>query len=718
MQNRQQARRRQPAHPLGSALCIATLALAVSQAFAADGTTLDTVVVSGTQDASATAPTRGYTVKSSKTATKTDTPLTEIAQSVSVVTRQQIEDQGAQTVGEALGYSAGTFNGGRGAYGQFDNIVLRGFNDGMTTNQYLDGLRLVSDGSTLAQIQLDPYFMERVEVLKGPSSVAYGTTAPGGLVSSSSKQPLDSAYHEIEVTVGNHNKRAAAFDYADSLSDNLSYRVVGKAYASDTQQDYGHVEHYTLAPSLRWKIDGDNRLLLQAYLSHAPDSGTNGSLPYEGTVIARNGKTLSSSFYDGAANDGVMREQMFYGYQFEHDFNDNWQFRQHARYQEVAVDGTYAYQYGWSGNSNQLIRYATAEDANTKTLLLDNQLAGKFGTGPLRHTLLAGIDYQDMDSSDNIGSAALSNLDTDNPNYNVAYGTITKYHYQRSNQQLGSYLQDQLAWQDWRVTLGLRHDHAEVSPYSESNNGNNSWQGNKLSKQLGISYLLNQALVPYYSYSEGFKVSGAGNADQNGKILSPSTTKQHELGIKYQPDADTLLTAAVYQLDQSNVAYYDASVFYYKQVGDVRSRGLELEAKTKLNRNLSVLASYTRTDMEIVNGLSSATTGNTPVMAPENMATLWADYNFGNGLDLGGGVRYVSSMWADNENTAKLPSYTLLDLALRVDLARFNAGLKGTSLRLNVSNLLDKEYVASCYDLSGCYYGAGRSVSATVSYKW
>lgn len=718
MQKTHQARGQRQRHPLGNALCIATLTLAVSQAFAADSTTLDTVVVSGNQDSSATAPTRGYTVKSSKSATKTDTALTEIAQSVSVVTRQQIEDQGAQTVGEALGYSAGTFNGGRGAYGQFDNIVLRGFNDGMTTNQYLDGLRLVSDGSTLAQIQLDPYFMERVEVLKGPSSVAYGTTAPGGLVSSSSKLPLDSSYHEIEATAGSHGKRALAFDYADSLSDNVSYRLVGKAYASDTQQDYGRVEQYTLAPSLQWKIDGSNRLLLQAYLSHAPDSGTNGSLPYEGTVTARNGKKLSRSFYDGAANDGVMREQMFYGYQFEHDFNDSWQFRQHARYQEVSVDGTYAYQYGWSGNSNELIRYATAEDAKTKTLLLDNQLSGKFGTGPLRHTLLAGIDYQHMDSSDNIGSGALSNLDTDNPNYNVAYGNISKGHYQRSNQQLGAYLQDQLAWQDWRITLGLRHDQAEVSPYSESNNGHNGWKGSKLSKQLGIGYLLSEALVPYYSYSEGFKVSGAGNADQNGKILSPSTTSQHELGIKYQPDADTLLTAAIYQLEQSNVAYYDSSAFYYKQVGDVRSRGLELEAKTRLTPRLSVLASYTRSDMEIVNGLSSATTGNTPVMAPEHMATLWADYNFGNGLGLGGGVRYVGSMWADNENTAKLPSYTLLDMALRMDLARFDARLKGASLRLNVSNLLDKEYVASCYDLSGCYYGAGRGISATASYKW
>jgi iron complex outermembrane receptor protein len=679
------------------------------------------VTVSTTRQADADAPTQGYVVKSSKSATKTDTDLKEIPQAITVVTRKQVEDQDAQTVAAALGYSAGTFNAGRGAYTRYDNVVLRGFDDGMTTNQYLDGLRLIADASSGAQIQLDPYFLERIEVVRGPGSTVYGQTAPGGLIASTSKLPTGESVHEIEMTVGSRQQRSAAFDIGGALGENVSYRVVGKAGAADSMQDDNRTEKYALAPSLAWRIDARNRLVLQAYLEHSPAIGANGSLPYRGTVVDHNGQRLSTGTYDGTAGDGFAREQQFYGYQFQHDFNDNWSFRQNARYQRVRLDGVYAYQVGWNGSDTALSRSATSENTQSNAWLLDNQLAGRFATGIVRHALLVGLDYQKIDTRDAIGYAGnIGDLDPSSPNDSAslldALASGYRYRYSRHNSQTGLYWQDQLALDHWRLTLGLRHDQASTRQSESVYGSSSTWSGGKLTHRAALSYLADSGLAPYYSYSEGFSPSLSGYTDTQGHTLEPRQTRQHELGIKYQPaGSDTLLTAALYQLDQNNLARYNSSLLAYESVGSARSRGLELEARTRLGKKLTLLASYTRTRMKLTAGDNA---GNTPVMAPDTQASLWADYDLGNGAGLGGGVRYIGSMWADNENTARLPAYTLLDMALRLQLERFVPAWKGVALRVNASNLLDKTYVASCYDLDSCYYGTRRTLSATLSYAW
>jgi iron complex outermembrane receptor protein len=304
--------------------------------------------------------------------------------------------------------------------------------------------------------------------------------------------------------------------------------------------------------------------------------------------------------------------------------------------------------------------------------------------------------------------------------FNPSYGApgltgVTSDPIDRKLDQTGLYLQNQTELDRWRFTLGGRMDWAKAS--NQYGTGNPAqWSGSKFTKRAGVVYLFDNGVAPYVGYSDGFNPSLRN--DQQGKNLPPAETKQVEVGVRYQPKgSNTMLSAAVYELSQKNVATRPVGVFYYEPTGKVRSRGLELEARSQLGRNVSVLASYTYTDMKFTES-SDGFTGNTPYQAPRHMASVWGDWNFSPGYTVGAGARYVGSSWVDNANSQKVPAYTLVDLMFRVDLAQLNPSFRGANLRLSVNNLFDKTYVASCLSQQYCYWGDARSVTATVTYQW
>lgn len=707
--------------PLGLALALCAAGLALGQAARADDSaTLPTVTVNADQAADALAPTHGYSAPTTRAATKTDTPLNETAQSVSVVTRRQIEDQNPKTLAEALNYTPGVYSASIGSSTRYDYIVLRGFNDHVNTNEWLDGLRLLGDAEGSNALQIDPWAIERIDVVRGPDSVAYGQSSPGGLVALTSKRPLDTAQRQIELGVGSHSQRWLGIDLTGPVSDrpDLSYRLLAKGQAGGTQQGFASTERYLLAPSLSWRIDGRNRLLLQAYLQNDPATGYHGSVPYYGSVVARNGRTLASGFDDGSPTDGMRRTEQLYGYQFEHDFNDRWQFRQNLRYQKSRIASQQVYQAGWIGASDMLTRYASAGQESSEGFTFDNQLQGRFETGAVRHTLLAGVDAYQLknDGYNRYGTA--SSIDAYAPSYsseNIVFGAPVFFSHRV--EQTGVYLNDQLALDHWRLDLGVRQDHAEIKSVTVASGATSRWDGDKTTKRVGLSYVADNGLTPYASYSEGFDPSASYYTDASGNILSPQQSKQKEVGLKFQPQgSQTQLAVAAYDLRQENVAYRNPVTLVYEPVGVVRSRGVELEAKTRVGKRLSLMASMTFNSMKIVEGTEK---DHTPFGAPSRMASAWADYAFDTGLSVGGGLRYIGPQWADSANTVRLASVTLVDLSLRYDLGRFDSSLKGAALRLTASNLFDRAYVASCYNsLNYCYAGDRRNLTAAVNYQW
>ncbi|AZD76727.1 TonB-dependent siderophore receptor [Pseudomonas chlororaphis] len=681
----------------------------------------------------------GYNATHSQIATKTSTALLETSQSVSVVTREQMDDQGSQTVSQTMRYTPGVLTNPYGATHRYDYVAMRGFNDGSVDNIYLDGLKSMGDSGTYSTMQVDPYFLERVDILKGPSSVLYGRSSPGGLVALTSKKPLFEPYHQIQATVGTQGQRGMGFDFSGPVDDDkrIAYRLTGLADRSDTQFDHNKEKRYALAPTLSIDFTDDTSLTLQAYLQHDPDGGYHSGMPADGALHQRNGQRISENFFEGEPGiDRYERDQQSFGYQFEHRFNDVFTARQNFRYLDSKVKLDQVYGYAWTTpTSNELNRYYTGGDEKLHAFIVDNMLQAEFLTGATKHTVLMGADYQRRKTVVDWTSGSVAPINAFDPVYgNSAITYYDPLSYLRRLEQTGVYLQDLIEMDQWRFSLGLRQDWVETSDENRLAEASRpvgteiNDKRTKLTGRAGALYLFDNGLAPYISYSESFNPNSY--ADSAGNPLAPTDGTQWELGLKYQPPGtDDLYTASLFRIDQENLATKLPQENFYRAVGAVRSQGLELEAHLQLNDNLKVLGSYTFTDIEysksMISTLSTATDiienkGNSPTQAPRHMASLWADYKFDSGsldgLRLGGGVRYVGYSWADAENTMKVPSYTLFDASIGYDLGK--VGLKGVDVRLNANNLTNESYIASCASLSFCYMGEERNVAATVSYQF
>ncbi|OWJ97106.1 TonB-dependent siderophore receptor [Pseudomonas sp. A46] len=666
----------------------------------------------------------GYLATHSQIATKTSKALLETSQSVSVVTREQIDDQGSKTVQQAMRYTPGIFTGQVGASNRYDYIVMRGFADNSVDNVYLDGLKTMGDSGTFSSLQVDPYFLERIDVLKGPSSVLYGRSLPGGLVALTSKKPLYEDYHQVQATLGNLDQKGLGFDFSGPLDEEkrIAYRLVGLGKGGDTQFDHTREERYAIAPTLAIDFSDDTTLTLLGYLQHDPNGGYHSGVPADGSLYPHNGRRIDRDFFDGEpALDDFDRTQRMVGYQLEHRFDDVWSARQNLRYLSAQVDLSQVYGYQWTGaGSNALNRYFSGASEDLDAYILDNMVQAEFDWGPARHTLLTGLDYQKRKAKVDWTSASVSPLDAFDPVYgNATLGPLYEDNHTRRLEQTGLYLQDLVDLDRWRFSLGLRQDWVDVSDQNRSTGGRSEGDWSRFTGRAGVLYLFDNGVAPYISYSESFNPNAY--SDNTGKPLEPTEGKQWEAGLKFQPaDSDSLYTASLFHIVQQNVASKLPQNSYYESVGEVRSQGLELEANTQLTEQLKVLASYTYTDITYSESVDKAVQGNTPNQAPRHMASIWGQYDFDagalDGLRTGLGVRYVGKSWADKENTLHVPSYTLVDALIGYDLGKL--GLKGMDLSLNANNLLDEDYVASCYSLDFCYFGEQRNLTATLGYQF
>ncbi len=672
----------------------------------------------------------GYNATHSQVATKTSMPLLETSQSVSVVTRQQMEDQGSQTVAQAMRYTPGVLTNPYGATRRYDYVAMRGFNDGSVDNIYVDGLKSMGDNGTYSTMQVDPYFLERIDILKGPSSVLYGRSSPGGLVALTTKKPLYTPFRQVQATVGTQGQRGMGFDFSGPVDEDkrIAYRLTGLADASDTQFDHNKEERYAIAPAISIDFSEDTSLTLQAYLQHDPNGGYHGGNPAGGMLHKRNGLRLSDHFFEGEPGiDNYERTQQSFSYQFEHRFNDVFTARQNFRYQDSDVSMDQVYSAGWAdADSNILNRAYTGGDERLHSYIIDNMLQAEFFTGVAKHTLLLGADYQRRKADVAWRYGSVDPLDAGNPQYgNGNLQVLGENRYQRRLQQTGAYMQDLVELDQWRFSLGLRQDWVRVSEENRDSNTKASDQRSRFTTRAGVLYLFENGIAPYVSYSESFNPNTV--SDQEGRPLAPTEGTQWEAGIKYQPPgSDNLFTASVFRIEQDNLASKQPDEDFYRPVGQVRSQGLELEAHVQLTDSLKLLGGYTFTDIEYAKSMPSLVSsnmdnkGNSPTQAPKQMVSLWADYNFRqgalDGLRLGGGVRYVGYSWVDAENSMKVPSYTLFDASIGYDLGKI--GLQGVDVRLNANNLTNESYITSCASLNYCYMGEERNVSATVSYQF
>ncbi|PAU75316.1 TonB-dependent siderophore receptor [Halomonas salipaludis] len=663
------------------------------------------------------------TVTAQQAATKVTTPFVETPQAVSLISREDMHTQGARTVQRATNYTPGVFSNQVGASNRYDYLVLRGFSDGSLSNTFLDGLKVMGDSNSYSSMSVDPWFLDSIEVVRGPASVLYGRASPGGVVALTSKRPEFEPGGELRLSLGNNQQRSAAFDLSGPLGDGnrVAYRLTGLASAADTQFGPVEEERYAIAPSLTWDVTDATSLTLYAYLQQDPEGGYHSGVPYEGAVVDRNGRRISNNFFDGEAEyDQFKRTQRMLGYELEHHVNDDWRARQRLRYLNADVVMDQVYGFGWApGSDSELTRYYAGGDESLEAWTLDNQLEADLSGSFIDHTLLLGVDYQQRDNRVDWPSGAFPNLDAFDPQYGA--DPIAIYPSAREDHELrqtGIYLQDQMALGNWRLTLGGRYDWVDITNTNLDSGERSELDDTQFSGRAGLLYLFDNGVAPYLSYSTAFTPTSF--VDAEGDLLPPMEGEQLEAGLKYQPTgSEDRYSVSLFRINQENVATKEQPTDPYRAVGEIQSQGVELEAYTQLTDRVRLQASYSYTDITYQRS-DDGNQGNRAIYAPRHQASLWGHYAFDSGaldgLDAGLGVRHYADIQADRANTAKVPEYTLVDASLGYDLGRL--GYDGLSARLNVTNLTDEEYVAACNSLEYCYFGAERGVLASLSYTF
>ncbi|WP_053189530.1 TonB-dependent siderophore receptor [Pseudomonas kilonensis] len=692
---------------------------------AGDSLELGATTITGKSAESAYGPVDGYVATRSATGTKTDTPILEIPQTINVVTADQIAVQGARNLTQALRYTPGLDTSGFTDRNTIaDEITSRGF---APTQLYLDGAYLPYAGSLGGAPQIDPYTLERIEVLKGPSSVLYGQNQPGGLINMVSKRPTTEQRSQIKLGAGSYDRVNGAFDTSGPIDDQkeFSYRVIGVAKKGNQQVDHTHSERMLLAPSLTWAPNEDTSLTVLAQIQRDDGLEDYQALPMIGSLKrGPNGQRIDRDFFSGDTRwNDYKREQFVLGYDFSHNLTDDLTFRSTARYTDVRDQYRGFYLRGFVGNDQtQATRNKLDWQQHNTAYTVDNNLEYKFNTGALEHTTLAGVDYRHFNrkyKGYNITGAPID-LYGNNNNYDTSDVTPTlDTQWDNTVRQTGVYLQDQIKLDKWILTVGGRQDWAEVDNKDLLAGTVSSLRDNKFTGRIGLTYVTDFGLAPYISYSESFLPTTG--TDANSNVFKPTEGEQYEVGVKYQPFDKTLITASVFQIEQKNVKTQDLdNPGYESQTGEIRSRGVELEVKSAIN-NIDVMAAATYLDSFYTKDQWGYQDNRSEQQAPVS-ATLWVDYHFIqaslNGLTFGAGVRYTGRKPGDADNSFDVPAYTVFDTTISYDMGKATSSLRGVTTSLNVQNVFDREYVSNCNYSFGCYYGQERVASLDVTYDF
>ncbi|RQO43196.1 TonB-dependent siderophore receptor [Variovorax sp. KBW07] len=677
---------------------------------AAGGSALPTLTVTAEAE-HADGPVHGYVAQRSATATRTDTPLIETPRAVTVVTREQMDDQAVHTVEQSLRYTAGVLTEVKGYDPRLSSLTVRGF----APAEFLDGFKLYTS-SSYSGWSVEPQGLERVELLKGPGAV-YDPSAPGGVINMVSKRPTAEAVREVGLSVGNNNRYQASFDLGGALNadGSLMFRLNGLLRNSDGQTDFSRDDRSFIAPALTWRPSARTKVTLLAEVTR--DRMTPQSAWPEGALVMRNpnGRIPSDRFIGEPGIDHYNRNAASLTYLLEHRLDDNWTLRQNARYATLDIDYQQVYGAAFRSDMRTLDRAVMRLLDRSRAATLDTQVEGRFTTGPIAHTLLLGLDYQRYVSDKKSAGAPAQPIDAFAPVYGAPV-TVPSFTPQFATivttdgvTQRGIYAQDQMRAGPWSLGLAVRQDRSR-NLYNAFLPGR-ATPDTKTTYNAGLLYLSPSGLAPYASYSTSFTPLPGALAD--GSPFKPELGRQFEMGLKYRPPGmDALFTLSTFDLRKSNALTFNPYQFGLPtQTSEVRTRGPELEARAALTKQLKLVASYTFLDAKVTRSFNPAEIGKQPMQTARNTASMWLDYRFGSpelrGWSIGGGVRHVGKVPARVDNSLYNPAYTLFDAAVRYERGPY-------AFSVNATNLFDKTYVAGY----GQFFGQRRTLQAKATVRW
>jgi iron complex outermembrane receptor protein len=688
----------------------ASSTLAQTQPAAADDDKdLDYVVVTGTR---------------AVTATKTDTPILSIPQSINIITAEQIDDRGARTMVEALSYTAGVASGGDDSRGDFN--IIRGFESVL----YVDGLKRNFGFVYLPRADINA--LESVEVLVGPASVLYGPGSASGLTNMISKRPKFSSDALASLSYGSFDRKEAMVDLTGPLSDTFAYRFVGLVRESDSQIDFVPNDRVLIQPAFTWQ-PGENTEITAIGLYQRDKNGPNYNVvPLVASILAPPGRRLSDSVFLGEPgfNDAGHKQNTSLTLKADHKFSDVFSFHSSTRATEADTDQREVYPWVFSdplnpflddngngtieANETRVNRNVFAFDVDYETFNTDNNLEVNFSTGPVSHKVLVGVDYSRFEQVARQAFGPSTPIDIYNPVYG---GTPALDYFPESTQiikQLGIYVQNQVDFgKRASLVLGVRNDDYtkdENNPFNADYPAFSKEEANETTVRAGLTYNLTPTLAPYISYSESFlPISGL---NQFGGSYSPLTAEQQEIGVKWQPLKATLLRVSYYDITENNSLRTDPdNPLNSIQTGYTDASGFEFQADHNVARDMTITASYSHS-MVRQSGVGRQL-DNSPRYLAALFGTKTLELRDDMTLRLGGGVRYVGDQTAGDAAFLQIvtPSYTVVDAMAALDYRNW-------AFKLNVLNLTDQHYYPTCYNYGFCANGLGRTLDATVAYRF
>ncbi|MFT8479777.1 TonB-dependent siderophore receptor [Gluconobacter oxydans] len=671
---------------------------------------------------------RASTLASS--ATKSDTPLIETAQSVTVITRNEMDIRNVLNLNQAVRYTAGItadLRGG-GVGTRYDQFALRGF----TVPTFLDGLKLQDSPTGYAVAQTDTSRLDRIEILKGPASALYGQSSPGGLVALSSKIATDQrSYGSVNATGGMFDLYRVDADVGGYVTDNgfVRYRVNGTINGQHSQLARTGSRRFSISPSFTFGGDGPTTLTILGNYQYDPENGTYGGVPLVGSLKPASFGYLPRNFYDGDSSfEKYNRRHGSITYILNHRFNSDWSFSTRGRYDDIKTQYRSVYDSGYYVSDDTLARSAIATNEHTHNLTFDSQFKGHVRTGPLRHTMMFGFDYMQQSASEVGYYGSAPDLNVFHPNSQMAIPTPSPWvNYNTDSHQAGIYGQDEIHWRHLILTGSIRNDwyrsHQTDNMYNTTTNQSPSqitWRASGL-------YHFDFGLAPYISYSTSFQPQSGSVSMDGGKTVrqaNPSLGKQLEGGLKYQlPGTSLLLTAAGFHIEQTNVLVAVGNTGYSAESGLVHSDGFEFEAHAEPFHNLVLTAAVS------IQKVHDDSTGKPLIQSGKGNASLFAFYTMpsgpAKGLGFGGGMRYSNKSYGGEASYGSVwvPQYAVFDASVRYDLSNLSRSLHGWNVGASVRNLFDKNFIANClsyasYGQEFCYYGERRNAQANIGFSW
>lgn len=649
--------------------------------------------------------------RASRGGTKTSTPLAETPQAITVVPEARIRDTGAQGVQDALNYAAGVRSDAFGLDSRTDSVLVRG----SYPDEYVDGMRQLFNYYT-STTRVDPYQLERIEVLRGPSSMLYGQGTTAGIVNLVTKRPLAEEEREVILRFGSFERRQVQADLTGPVTEDGAwlYRVVAVAREADTQVDFVDDDRLLVAPSLTWQPTADTTVTLQLHWQRDRSGSTLQFFPWSGSVTSnRNGDIPTERFIGEPGFDRYDSDRETASWTVEHRLGDAWSLRHGARYVRNEVDYRSLYSDSFSNPGDSYIdaeqrrlgRYAFLANPKVRMWTTDQNVEGTFLTGAIEHRVIAGVDAlrfrqesrSAFDFPEELGGGVPS-IDVFAPVYTGYTPPALADEPETTQSQLGAYAQNQMKiGRRVIVVAGLRHDRVKSEQAGADTERSRATTG-----RLGVMLLARGGLSPYASYSESFTPVAGTNVF--GDRFDPLKGEQIELGIKFEPASRALsITAAAFELREENRLVSDPGTPLNQiQAGKTETSGVELEVEGRVAPRLEVSAHYNYLDNDDqLDGV------------PPHQAAVWATRQFSlaglGGFAAGLGVRGFDAF--RDGSAPRTPSVTLVDAMLAYETATW-------SVTINASNLADERYVSTCLPRGDCFFGARRTVSVALGYDF